>query len=30
VMGIEPWIHLTAAPGETIHWKYNYLYYTLP
>lgn len=30
VMGIEPWIHLTAAPGETIHWKYAYLYYTLP
>ena len=30
VMGIEPWIHLTAAPGETIHWTYNYLYYTVP
>lgn len=30
VMGIEPWIHLTAAPGETIHWKYTYMYYTLP
>lgn len=30
VMGIEPFIHLTAAPGETIHWRYTYLYYTLP
>ncbi len=30
VMGIEPFIHLTAAPGETIHWTYTYLYYTLP
>jgi hypothetical protein len=30
VMGIEPFIHLTAAPGETIHWRYNYVYYTLP
>ena len=30
VMGIEPWLHLTAAPGESIHWKYSYLYYTLP
>ncbi len=30
VMGIEPWIHLSAAPGETIHWTYNYSYYTLP
>ena len=29
VMGVEPFIHLTAAPGETIHWSYNYLYYTL-
>lgn len=30
VMGVEPFIHLTAAPGETIHWSYSYLYYTLP
>jgi hypothetical protein len=30
VMGIEPFIHLMAAPGETIHWKYTYVYYTLP
>lgn len=29
-MGAEPFIHLTAAPGETIHWSYSYLYYTLP
>ena len=29
VLGMEPFIHLTAAPGETIHWSYTYLYYTL-
>jgi hypothetical protein len=29
VIAIEPFIHLTVAPGETIRWSYSYLYYTL-
>jgi hypothetical protein len=30
VLAIEPFVHLTAAPGQTIHWSYTYSYYTLP
>jgi hypothetical protein len=29
IMAVEPFIHLSAAPGETIHWTYSYLYYRL-
>jgi len=30
VIGAEPYLQLDAAPGETIHWSYTYVYYTLP
>jgi hypothetical protein len=30
ILAMEPFIHLNAEPGKTIHWSYSYLYYTLP
>ncbi len=29
-IAVEPFIHLSASPGETIRWSNSYLYYTLP
>lgn len=28
-LAMEPFIHMTVAPGKTFHWSYSYLYYTL-
>jgi hypothetical protein len=28
-LAIEPFLHLTVAPGEKTSWSYTYLYYTL-
>ncbi|QHN03969.1 hypothetical protein FTO74_11740 [Granulicella sp. WH15] len=29
-VAVEPFVSLSAAPGETIRWSNSYLYYTLP
>jgi len=29
IVAVEPFIHLIAARGKTIHWSYTYRYYTL-
>jgi hypothetical protein len=28
-VAMEPFIHMTVAPGKTFRWSYSYLYYTL-
>jgi hypothetical protein len=30
VMAVEPFIDISAAPGEDLHWKYTYTYTTIP
>lgn len=30
IIAMEPYIHMSIAPGQTFHWQYVYHYYKLP
>jgi hypothetical protein len=30
IIGVEPYLHMTIAPGRTFSWRYFYRYYSLP
>lgn len=30
IIGMEPYLHMTIAPGHTFRWRYVYQYYALP
>jgi hypothetical protein len=30
IIGMEPYLHMTIAPGQTFRWRYFYHYYSLP
>lgn len=30
IIAMEPFIHISIAPGEAFHWQYRYEYYSIP
>lgn len=30
IIGMEPYLHMTIAPGHTFRWRYEYQYYAMP